>query len=621
MLIRLLLLPLSLTANLLRLLRYALRMALFNAFARRSQVRSKLYLKLELEDNYALASTRPRGWLARSLEQPPPSLLTLRARLQAIAEDEAVDGVFVTVKPLGLGLARTAELVAMLDRLREAGKHVVVHVELATSKELLLASTADDLLLSPGGRLYTFSPRLDQLFAANALSRFGVRAQFIHMGIFKTASHQWLYPTMTAPQRLMMTQLHDRIAGIYRERLGARRQLEAREVDEALAQAPLTPRQAQVLGLIDGALYKSEFRDYLRHGDAVTPRGRTHHHAIVAEGDDAPTPAEDEDDLLVMPFEGYLQSKPKLDWRPMLRRSRKPRLAILDLSGVILQDSIQLPLSGSQEAILPNQVLPALEAIAYDDQIAGLLVHINSPGGSAQASDDIWHALEQVRALKPVVALLSDVAASGGYYIASAAEAIVCRPETLTGSIGVVAGKLVFSELWDKLGIAWDGVQAGDNAAIWSSNRAFSEAEWARLNRRLDGTYEDFTAKVAAGRGLSATQVQDAAKGQVWTGEDALALGLVDELGGLERAIALAAEAVEAEPGSVQLKRFPEERDPFQAFLEDTLGSAVQSPGTAALARRLAKLAQALAPLLETAERLTADPHSQSLRAPDIQGM
>jgi protease-4 len=176
----------------------------------------------------------------------------------------------------------------------------------------------------------------------------------------------------------------------------------------------------------------------------------------------------------------------------------------------------------------------------------------------------------------------------------------------------------VLSGLWDKLGVTWDGVQAGGNAGIWSPNRSFSEDGWARLERRLDSTYEDFTAKVADGRGLPLEEVLKVAKGQVWTGEDAAKIGLVDELGGLDRAVELAAEAVGAEPDTLRLKRFPKERDPFQAFLEDALGSALNSPGLGALARGLARLAEALAPLIEASERLREDPRTRTLLAPDI---
>jgi protease-4 len=176
----------------------------------------------------------------------------------------------------------------------------------------------------------------------------------------------------------------------------------------------------------------------------------------------------------------------------------------------------------------------------------------------------------------------------------------------------------VLSGLWDKIGVAWDGVQAGENAGIWSANRAFSAANWQRLDKRLDATYADFTAKVAKGRGMTDEEVRKVAKGQVWTGEDAVALGLVDELGGFRRAVELAAETADAAPDEVRLKRFPKARDPFEAVIEDTLGSALDSPGMRSLVRGLGRLARALAPLVEATEQLRADPRSRSLMAPEL---
>jgi protease-4 len=248
-----------------------------------------------------------------------------------------------------------------------------------------------------------------------------------------------------------------------------------------------------------------------------------------------------------------------------------------------------------------------------------MVFRVDSPGGSYVASDVIWRQMQRARDQGiPVIVSMGELAASGGYFVAAPAHKIVAQPGTVTGSIGVVAGKLVLSGLWDKLGVTWDGVQAGGNAGIWSPNRSFSEDGWARLERRLDSTYEDFTAKVADGRGLALEDVLKVAKGQVWTGEDAAKNGLVDELGGLDRAVELAAEAVGAAPDTLRLKRFPKERDPFQAFLEDALGSALDSPGLGALARGLARLAEALAPLIEASERLREDPRTRTLLAPDI---
>jgi protease-4 len=267
-----------------------------------------------------------------------------------------------------------------------------------------------------------------------------------------------------------------------------------------------------------------------------------------------------------------------------------------------------------------DTVAGAIADAVGDDEVKAIVFRIDSPGGSYVASDVIWREMRLAReAGKPVVVSMSNLAASGGYFVAAPAYKIVAQPGTVTGSIGVAGGKLVLSGLWDKLGVTWDGVQAGENAAIWSLNRDFSPAGWDGLQRALDYIYEDFTTKVAEGRGLARSEVLSVAKGQIWTGEDAKSLGLVDELGGLDRAVALAGEAAGLSPGApLQLKVFPEERDAFDFLFEDALGGYLEGDGVKALVRGLARLAGTLAPVIEMVERLRADPRSQRLRAPDL---
>ena len=178
----------------------------------------------------------------------------------------------------------------------------------------------------------------------------------------------------------------------------------------------------------------------------------------------------------------------------------------------------------------------------------------------------------------------------------------------------MVSGKLVLTGLWDKLGIAWDGVQAGKAAGFWSMNRDFSEAEWERLEDSLDRVYEDFTGKVAAGRDMTPAAVADAAKGRIWSGEDALDRGLVDALGGLEEAFALAAEAAGAPGQRVRVKILPEPRDPIEAIMEELLAGRIPGIGLTVLARDLARLAAVLRPLGDAFESLSVQPR---LQAPD----
>ncbi len=513
--------------------------------------------------------------------------------LDAAGRDDRVKGLVARVGRGGLGIARAQELRDAIARFRAQGKFAVAFAESFGeggngTYHYYLASAFERVWLQPSGDLALTGVLLQSPFVREALDKVGVEPQLAQREEFKGVMNMLTDTALPEPQRRNLQRLADSLVDQIASGIAEGRTLEAGQARALIDGGPYDADSALAAGLADKLGYWDEVRG-----------------AVLAEAGE---------DSSLYDIGDYVGA------REVPERDGPVVGLIYGLGPVQLGESENE--SGFGQVMGSDTVAQAISDALEDEEVEAIVFRVDSPGGSYVASDVIWREMQRAReAGIPVIVTMGGVAASGGYFVAIPAQKIVAQPGTVTGSIGVVAGKLVFSELWDKLGIAWDGVQAGDNAAIWSSNRAFSEAEWARLNRRLDDTYGDFTAKVAAGRGLSATQVQDAAKGQIWTGEDALALGLVDELGGLERAIALAAEAVEADPGTLQLKRFPEERDPFQAFLEDTLGSAVQSPGTAALARRLANLAQALAPLLDAAERLTADPRSESLRAPDIQGM
>ena len=239
-----------------------------------------------------------------------------------------------------------------------------------------------------------------------------------------------------------------------------------------------------------------------------------------------------------------------------------------------------------------DTIAAALRSAAADDGVRAIVLRVNSPGGSYVASDTIWREVVRARAAgKPVVVSMGDVAASGGYYISMAADAIVAQPGTVTGSIGVLSGKPVLGELLGRAGVTTDSVTQGAHSAMFSTSRPFSEDEWALVNDWLDHIYADFTGKVAEGRGMTAERVHELARGRVWTGADALANGLVDELGGLDRAAALARRRAGLPPGA-PLRVYPRVRAARPA------PPAGSSDGRAAAATPLAAslLAESLGP-------------------------
>ncbi len=253
------------------------------------------------------------------------------------------------------------------------------------------------------------------------------------------------------------------------------------------------------------------------------------------------------------------------------------------------------PLTGGQ-TMGSETVAKAIRTAVEDDDVAAILFRVSSPGGSYVASDTIWREVVLAKkAGKPVIVSMGDVAASGGYFVAMPADKIVAQPGTITGSIGVLAGKMVTPAMWEKVGLTFDQVEVGANANMWNASRSFSPAEWARFNAWLDRIYDDFTSKVAEGRKLPKEKVLEIAKGRVWTGEDAKALGLVDELGGYATALKLAKAAAKIPAGEkVKVAVFPRERNPFESLAARMSGEEEDESSFTAFVKLLEPLRPAL---------------------------
>jgi protease-4 len=512
---------------------------------------------------------RPDNPLARASLGRAVALRNTVDALAAAGEDPRVKGLIARVGRGALTIAQAQELRDAVKRFRDRGKFTLAFAESFGEGgngtwHYYLASAFGRIWLQPSGDLDLTGVLIESPFVRGALDKLGIEPQLGQREEFKGVMNMLTDTSLPEPQRRNLGRLVQSWLGQIAAGVAEGRTIEAAAAKGLIDDGPYDAEAALAAGLVDRLGYRDEA------DDAVLPEPA------------GPTVA-----------------------------------LIYGLGPVQLAESENDPAFG--RLIMGADTVARAIADALDDpEVEAIVFRVDSPGGSYVAADVIWRQMQRAReAGTPVIVSMGGLAASGGYFVAAPARKIVAQPGTVTGSIGVVAGKLVLSGLWDKLGIAWDGVQAGENAGIWSPNRPFTDADWARLERRLDSTYGDFTAKVAQGRGLSLEAVRQVAKGQVWTGADAAENGLVDELGGLDRAIGLAAEAVDAAPEAVRLKRFPEPKDTFQAILEDALGSAFDSPGLGALARGLVRLAEALTPFLEVSERLREDPRTRSLLAPD----
>jgi protease-4 len=450
-----------------------------------------------------LLERRPRRKLLRR-----PKGLSLEALAdlgEALRRDGRVRGVLLLIDSIDAGWARLEGLREQIAAWRTAGKRVVAHLSSPGNRELFVAAACDEILCDESGTVGLTGLLLEAGFYGEALRRLGVDAELEAKGEYKSFGEAFTRGDMSPANREATTAILDGVDRGFRDALGAGRRLDPARVRSLVDGGPYLPAAAVQAGLVDAVLY----RDALP-GRLGVPESRIAKHDAYLDG--------------------------RVRWHgPSLRPRRA--IAVLSLDGVIA------PGQGSDllvPAVGADSACRALRRLREDDRVAAVVLHVDSRGGSAAASDRIWRGVERLAAKKPVVAHLGDVAASGGYYVVAPCHWIVAHPSTLTGSIGVVGGKLVIERLLDRLGVATELLARGQAAAMASPRRRFDEAGRERLRAEIAGLYAQFVGKVMAGRHLSEARAEAAARGRVWLGADAQQHGLVDQLGGVADAVAWA---------------------------------------------------------------------------------
>ena len=409
----------------------------------------------------------------------------------------------------------------------------------------------------------------------------GIAPEFDHREEFKTAINSLTETKMTPPHREEVDALLASIGGQIVHGIAEGRKLPEAEVREAIDRGPLLAEEARQAKLVDRLGYRDE----------VLAQARAH----------AGSGAE------LTGLTTYLD-----------RAGRPHRegatIALIYGSGLIQRAASSANPLTQSNVMAANEMTRAFRAAVRDPAVRAILFRIDSPGGSVVASESIWREVVFARERgKPVVVSMGDVAGSGGYYVAAAADKIVAEPATLTGSIGVLAGKLVVSDLFKKLGVSADSAQIGANAAMFSSTSDFSARAHSRLEAFLDDTYRGFKDHVASGRHMTQEAVEEVAKGRVWTGEDAKARGLVDELGGYAVALRLAREAAKLAPDApVKLTVFPREKQPFEIIYDRLFGTEHDGDEAGTNAGSIERSLKAARPLLQRLET-----HARQFRRAD----
>lgn len=556
--------------------------------AKRARAPEKVVLTLDLDRG--LSEGPSYAGLARFGLGPS------RARMQDVVialrrakDDPRVVGLRATLSASPLGLAQMQEVRDMIAAFEESGKPTFLFSEtigetVGAMSSYYLASAFNDIWVQPSGTVGIAGIGTEEMFFKDFLDRFGIKATFLQRKEYKSAGEALTNTAMSPANRealeaLLGSWFTQMVSGIAESR-----NLTQDAVKALVDRGPLMAGEARESGLIDRLGYRDEF------DAAVRERAAGAAPLSVAQ-------------YLDLGWSGAGASK---------------KVAIINAVGQITRggaDEDRTPFNaapGVRSGVTARAVRQALE----NDDIAALLIRVDSPGGSYVASDTIWREIVKAKERKkPVIVSMGNTAASGGYFIAMPADRIFAQPATVTGSIGVVMGKVVIGDALDKLDITLDRVTFGESAGTFSSTTDFSPQQLARLNQMLDATYADFTAKAAQGRGRSVEEIERVARGRVWSGEDALAAGLVDELGGLSDAIDHIKTRIGLAPAdTLELVAFPAPEGRFSSLLRG-LGDPDLPFGIMNALRALTRLGDLAAPVLNELDA-AARPGTQLYMAP-----
>ncbi|HEY0430358.1 MAG TPA: signal peptide peptidase SppA, partial [Pyrinomonadaceae bacterium] len=428
------------------------------------------------------------------------SLSKLILQFRKAKIDSRIKAIVVEVDMSGAGWGKSEEIRDAIADFRSSGKPVYAYMEYATDKEYYIASACDKIYLAPPGELFINGLAADVMFFRGSLDKLGVYPDMVQMGKYKTAVETFTRKDMSEANREFMNSLLDDLFNRYVETVAKARGKSAEEMRAFVDDAPFSAAKAKELGLTDGVGYRDELDKELKQKLGY----------------------KETDELRVVSGGAYSEIEPET-----LGLDEGEKIAVIYATGDIGSGRSENSPGGSQ-SIGSDTMVKALNDARDDKSIKAIVIRVDSPGGSGLASDIIWNAVEKAKARKPVVVSMSDVAASGGYYIAAGAHKIVAEPSTITGSIGVFAGKPVMKGFYDWIGVSNEYILRGKQAGMFRESEKFTPEERAKFEDVIKRTYyEDFVPKVAKGRAKTAEYVDSVAQGRVWTGSQGRERGLV----------------------------------------------------------------------------------------------
>ncbi|GDX82415.1 hypothetical protein LBMAG42_42260 [Deltaproteobacteria bacterium] len=484
------------------------------------------------------------------------------ADVRRAATDDRIKGLYLEVRDLGVGWAGAAELRDAITAFSASGKPCYAWADGYENKTYYVASACTNLYMSPAGVMLVNGFSLTTEYYAGTFEKLGVTANFEHVGDFKSAIEPY---QRAEPSEAASAAMETMLDGLYGEMvagIAGSRGVDTAHVLAWIDDPPITPDATLARGMVTGLKYRDEVAEALC-GEERTEIGDYHEPAS--------------------PF------------------ASGRKIAVVHADGAIVSGESGSPIFGGS-LVGDRSMVEILDDVREDEDVAAVVLRVNSPGGSGLASDNIWRALIRLKeAGKPLVVSMGDYAASGGYYIAAPGDWIVAEPATLTGSIGVFGGKINLGGIYTKIGVTTHTYRRGAMSDLFSPISDFSEPERAKFREFLQGFYDTFVSRVAVGRSMTPEAVHEVAQGRVWTGAQAKERGLVDELGGLDVAIAKATELAKPTEGEeLGLERFPHRKTLFEQLSEDLEESSMPPEA------RLPEVRRAWSQL-ETLDRVLAD--------------
>ena len=475
--------------------------------------------------------------------KPSVGLNDILASLKNAAKDDKIKGIYFDMQSVPAGTATVEEIRNALIEFKESGKWIVSYSEIYSQKAYYLASVSDELWLNPQGMVEWKGLGSQMMFLKGMFEKLEVEPQIIRYGKFKSAVEPLILDKMSEANRMQtMTYMSDLWNKMLRG-ISEGRGKTVGELDGFAQNATIqNGKDALENGLVDELLYKDEVTARLKAKLEIEKEDEKINFIGLAKYKDAPKAKGDDEEV-----------------------TKKEKIAVVYAVGSIEGGQ------GDDETIGSEKISAEIRKARLDDKIKAIVLRVNSPGGSALASDVIWREVVLAREAKPVVVSMGDVAASGGYYIACAADTILAQPNTITGSIGV------FGVLWNaqkminnKLGIMIDTVKTNRFADLGTPLRALTPLERDIIQNGVNEIYEDFITKVGQGRGMTTAQVDSIGQGRVWSGEDALEIGLVDLLGGIDDAVEIAANMAKVE--NYRVVEYPAQKDPIEQMIQEISG-------------------------------------------------